>query len=350
MKKLINIYSPSIKRKDLEYVLNCMIDEKIDYGDFAKNFEKRLSNRVGSKNVIVINSYFNAFSLILEALDVKEGDEIILPSFAPQVLLNVIMLKKAVPVLVDLEKNSLKPSIDGIKDSITEKTKALLIYYYFGYTYDPNPYIELVPNVIEDITSVLGAKAGEVPTGVHSKYAIANFSPKGLITTGEGAAVFCNDKKSYNKIFSLLEIDYDLDYAPRFSSLMPDLNAAMGVSQDEGLKHRLGLREKIGKIYENAIRKSHGASLIQEENLQRFYSDFPVIIKSSLKESIKYFNKNNIEVIRPFAFPLHHYTNLPKIYFPNTEYFYLNTLLIPIYSTLLKKNVDLIAKILASII
>lgn len=350
MKKFINIFRPAIKRKDLENVLDSMMQDRIDYGDYARNFEERLSNRIKCHNIVVINSYFNAIWLILEALEVNEGDEVILPSFAPQIYLNVILLKKAKPVLVDLDRNYLIPSLEGIQNSITDKTKVLILYNYFGYKYDLKSFYELFPNIIEDVSSIIGANKEFGNIKLNSKYAVCDFSVKSLITTGEGAAIFCNEKKQYKKLFSLLEINYDLEYYPRFSCLMPDLNAAMGISQDKSLNHRLGLRKQIGKIYEEAVKKSRGTFLIQEEDTERIFSDFPIIIKSSLKEAIKYFKKKDVEIIRPFAYTLHHYLNLDKKLFPNTEHYYLNTLLLPIYSILNKKDVDLIYKIISSLI
>ncbi len=350
MKNIVNIYRPTIKRKDLENVLDSMMQDRIDYGEFARNFEERLTNRIKCKNVLAINSYFNSIWLVLEALEVKEGDEVILPSFAPQIYLNIIMMKKAKPVLIDLEKGSLVPSLEAVQNSITEKTKALLLYYYFGFIYDANPYYEVFPNIIEDVTSIIGSNKVFDNIKLNGKYAVCDFSVKGLITTGEGSAVFCSDRKLYKNLFSLLEIDYSLEYQPRFNCLMPDLNAAMGISQDKSLNRRLELRQQIGKIYEEAVKKSRGTSLIQEEDAKRIYSDFPIIIKSSLKEAIKYFRKKNIEVIRPFTYPLHHYINFDKKLFPNTEYYYLNSLLIPIYSILHKKDVDLIYKVIVSLI
>lgn len=350
MGKIINIYKPSIKRHDLENVLDSMMQDRIDYGDFARNFEERLSNRFNYHNILAVNSLFNAVWLILEALDVHEGDEVILPSFAPQIYLNVIMMKKAKPVLIDLNKDNLTPSLDEIKKSITEKTKALLIYYYFGYVFDITPYFELFPNIIEDVTSIIGANKKYDDIKLVGKFAVSDFSVKSLITTGEGAAIFSNDKKLYKKLFSFLEIDYSTEYIPRFSCLMPDLNAAMGISQDKSLNHRLELREQIGKIYEEAVKKNRSIYLMQEEGTKRIYSDFSIIIKSSMKDAIKYFGKKDVETIRPFAFPLHHYLNLEKNIFPNTEYYYLKSLLIPIHSTLNKKDVDLIYKIITSMI
>jgi dTDP-4-amino-4,6-dideoxygalactose transaminase len=125
----------------------------------------------------------------------------------------------------------------------------------------------------------------------------------------------------------------------------------MGVSQDETLNHRLELRRKIGEIYEQAVRRSKGGvSFVQENTPERVYSDFPVVVRLALKDVIKYFEKNEVEVARPFPYPLHHYTKMPKMYFPNTEHYYLNTLMVPMYSTLMKKDVDLVGKIIASLI
>src|SRR4030042_2499765 len=179
-----------------------------------------------------------------------------------------------------LNKDSLTPSLDEIKKNITDKTKALLLYYYSGYIYDNKSYFELFPNIIEDVTSIIGANKKYDNIKLIGKFAVSDFSVKSLITTGEGAGIFCNDKKLYKKLLSLLEIDYSTEYYPRLACLMPDLNAAMGISQDKSLNHRLELREQIGKIYEEAVKKNRSTYLMQEEGAKRIYSDFPIIIKS----------------------------------------------------------------------
>lgn len=347
--KKINIKRPSIKRKDLEYVLNSMIKDSIDYGEFANSFEKKLSDKLSMKNSLVVNSIYSAFSIVLESLNIKEGDEIILPSFLPQVYLNVIISKKAVPVLVDLEKDFFQPSIESVREAITDKTKALLLFYYFGYCYDPSPYLDLCPTIIEDISSVIGADYGDYPIGKTGKYSISNFSVRNIITTGDGASVFTNNRNLFSTLLKKVEKDYNPDYTLRIRCLMPDLNAAMGISQLETLKRRIKIRNKIGKIYEDSIRRSKNSFVVQEV-VERFYSDFPIVIKSGLKNAIDFFKKYHIELIKPFPFPLHHYLNYDKNSFPNTEYFYLHTLLVPIYSSLLNKDVENISKVLSSMI
>jgi dTDP-4-amino-4,6-dideoxygalactose transaminase len=124
----------------------------------------------------------------------------------------------------------------------------------------------------------------------------------------------------------------------------------MGVSQDESLNHRLKLRETIGHIYEEAVKKSRNTMIPVREEYPRIYADFPVIIKSNVKEIIAYLKKNGVEAIRPYPFCLHHYLNLPKEKFQVTEYVYLNTLLVPLYSGLMKKEVELISKLIATML
>jgi dTDP-4-amino-4,6-dideoxygalactose transaminase len=89
--------------------------------------------------------------------------------------------------------------------------------------------------------------------------------------------------------------------------------------------------------------------LIPKENESRYYSDFPIQVKSPLKDITDFFKRAGIEVIRPFAKPLHQIMGLPLEDFCNTEHLYLSTLLIPINSNLMKKDVMHISKNLSVI-
>ncbi|MCG8572381.1 MAG: DegT/DnrJ/EryC1/StrS aminotransferase family protein [Spirochaetes bacterium] len=355
MKKMIHVERPSIRRKDLEYVLECMMEEKLEYGNFAKKFEQKLTDRSTTYKALAINSFYSTLELVFDAIGISQQDEVLLPSFAPSVYLDIILKKKAIPVLVDLkDQHSLQPSIEDIQKKRTNHTKVLILPYYFGFTYDVTEYIDFAPYLIEDISSVIGAKIGEHFTGTQSTFAVADFSSKQIITTGSGGAVFCNNRKNYHLLKGWLkETDQEAseeEYQPGFSCLLPDINAAMGVSQMETLKHRLKLRHTIGEIYENAIARSPNSFIHNNEEYEKYYADFPLIIKNSLKDAIAFLHKNKIEALKPFVSPLHHYLNYPKSDFPNTEKFFLKTVLIPINSTLLKKEVDQVAKVLAAMI
>lgn len=344
MKEFISVYNPSIKRKDLEYVLESMVNDKLEYGEVAQKFEEKLAERSGHKYVLCINSYYNSIDLVFEALNFEPGDEVIIPSFAPVIYLDVLLRRGLTPVVIDVNEKSYFPSVEQVKNAVTEKTKALIIIHHFGYTMDCSSYMEKVPLIIEDITKVIGFGTNGKKTGGSAKFSIASFLSSETITTGSGGAVFCNDKKEYQKLCAITQGTEEEDYRYKISCLMPDLNAAMGISQLLTLDHRLKLREAIGSIYKESLLKGKGSFLEPIENNDRCYSDFPIQIPSSLKETVAFFRKSGIEVIRPFKKTLHQYLLLSKENYPNTEKLYLTTLLIPINSNLPRKEVIHISK------
>jgi dTDP-4-amino-4,6-dideoxygalactose transaminase len=348
-KKYISSSRPAIRRKDLESVLQTMIEDKVDYGEFAKIFEKKLAKHTGCRSAIAVNSAASALFLILTALDVKEGDEIVLPSFAPRMYLDIISHKRCIPVLVDCEDYYYQPSYEEVRESISERTRAILLPYYFGYMYDPAPYLDLFPVIIEDITTVIGAEEADPRPGTLGRFAFAGFDSNQIITTGNGGAVFVNNRKDRDIILNCMKPN-DLEvYSPGFPCYLPDLNAAMGISQLDSLKKRIATRQTIGQIYEHAVTKSRN-TLIASSKEKRIYAAFPVSIKSGLKNAFEYFKKSRIEIKQPLEMPLHHILHMPREKFPNTESFFLKTACVPIYSTLLKSDVDLISKLLASMI
>lgn len=351
MSQIINVFRPALKRKDLENVLETMVKEQLEYGEVAKKFEEKLSDRAGCNNAVAFNSFYSTIDIVLDTLNISEGDEVILPSFAPVIYIDVLNRKKITPVLVDLDEKEYKINEESVKNAITDKTKAVFVIYHFGYTYNLEYLSNLVPYIIEDITSIIGlTDIKETTVFKNSEFAIADFSISSLITTGKGGAIFCQTRKSYSVLKNTISESEPDDYKPGYHSFMPDLNAAMGVSQNSTLNHRLKLRTKIGEIYEKSLQKSRSSFIHISEEQHRVYSTFPIIVNSSLKDSIAFFKKNKIEAVRPYNYPLHQLMKKDKKDFINTENHYLKTLLIPIHSTLKNKDVEHISKVLISMI
>lgn len=347
---MITVQTPSIKRKDLEYVLESLMSEQLEYGTFAKKFEEKLGERIGCKYGLSVNSYYSAIDITLEAIDLQPEDEIIIPSFAPTIYLDLLLRRKVKPVIIDIDENSYFPSPEQVENAVTDKTKAFILVHNFGFAIDDAPYKELVPVLIEDITKVPGCFIGSKKVGAQADFCIMGFQSSEIITTGEGGAVFSNNRRNYQILKSITGSSHDeLIQNYRISCLIPDINAAMGVSQLLSLEHRLELRKAIGQIYENSLIKSKGSCLVPKENESRYYSDFPIQVKSPLKDIIDFFKRAGIEVIRPFAKPLHQIVNLPLENFSNTEHLYLSTLLVPINSNFMKKDVMHISKNLSVI-
>ncbi|HPI24187.1 MAG TPA: DegT/DnrJ/EryC1/StrS family aminotransferase, partial [Spirochaetota bacterium] len=124
---------PTITRKELEGVLDCLINEDLLTGTTVKLFEGQASRHTGIKYALAVNSLTAAYHLAFKALEIAPGDEIIIPSYFDIAPLSAADLIGATPVLVDIEQGALAPSTSQIKEKITEKTKAIVFGHTFGF-------------------------------------------------------------------------------------------------------------------------------------------------------------------------------------------------------------------------
>ncbi len=278
---------PTITRKELENVLDCLIKDELITGGAVKNFESALSDLMKIKYSLAVNSLTSAYVLIFKALNLKEDDEIIMPSFYGQAALSALALTEGRAVIVDSEENSIFPSPEKIKEKINEKTRAIIIADMFGYHFDPSELLELDIPLIADISHSLGTEYNEAPAGSHGTFIVASFSPSMMLTTGNGAAVLTKNSKHFSTMRGLRghgdnSINYDF--------CMTDLQGAMGISQYMKLKEFLKRRREIAGKYHEALRITpHKEVILFSEN--HGYQTFPVIFDAPADRVEKYWKK-----------------------------------------------------------
>jgi len=124
---------PTITRKELESVLECLINDELTSGNTVKAFESAIGEITGIKYSLAVNSPVSAYYLIFRALSIGKEDEVIIPTLFDQAPLSALGLVRGTAVLVDSDENSLAPSIDMIKEKITERTKAIVVGHHFGF-------------------------------------------------------------------------------------------------------------------------------------------------------------------------------------------------------------------------
>ena len=116
----MNIVSnkPTITRKEIEGVLDCLVNGELVSGNTVKNFETDLSTIVKLRHSLATNSSSSAYHLAFIALDIGNEDEVIIPSYFDLAPLSALTLTGALPVIVDIEEKSFAPSIEQIKKKI----------------------------------------------------------------------------------------------------------------------------------------------------------------------------------------------------------------------------------------
>lgn len=337
---------PTITRKELEGVLDCLINDELITGSPVKNFESAVSELTGYKYSLALNSPVSAYLLIFRALEISGEDEVILPSFFNNAPLSAVMLSGGTPVLVDSQPDSIFPSKEQIKEKVTPKTKAIIAGDIFGYHFDGDDLKDLNLPLIADISHSVGTEYNEKPAGSWGTFAVASFAPSMIITTGNGGMVLTANSRYFSVMRDLRGYSED---TLNFDFTMTDLQGAMGITQITKLKDFLKRRREIARKYYESVRITSHKPLFPYNDSFSFQT-FPVIFDAASDRVDKYWKKCGVEMERALPYPLHVLAGLKGFDYPNADRFSKKIHSIPIYPTLTKKEIDKVSGSLGAFI
>jgi CDP-4-dehydro-6-deoxyglucose reductase, E1 len=346
---------------ELKYMVDASLDGWLTTGRFNRKFEKELSEFIGIKHLITVNSGSSANLVAFATLTspklgdraIKKGDEVIGVAAGFPTTVNPIVQFGAIPVFVDVDLKTHNVNADLIEAAISPKTKAIMLAHTLG-----NPYnLEKVKGLcdkynlwlVEDCCDALGAKYNDQHVGTFGDIATCSFYPAHHITMGEGGAVFTNSSElitiaesfrdwgrdcycdpgcdnTCEKRFEqqLGELPYGYDHKYTYSHLgynlkISDMQAACGLAQ---LKR---LPEFIKKRNENFAYLKRKLSSLTEfidfpeatEKSTPSWFGFPITLKESIDrvEFTQYLDSHKIGTRLLFAGNL---TKQP--YFQDIEY------------------------------
>ena len=337
---------PTITRKELEGVLDCLIHDEINAGSTVKTFESALTDITGFKYPLAVNSLTSAYILIFKSLELGADDEIILPSLMNQAPLSALHITGGKPVIIDSEANSIYPSAEKIKEAVTEKTKAIVVSDTFGYHFDGGAFTDLNIPVITDISHSIGTEYNEAQAGSYGTFIVASFAPSMIITTGNGGIVLTNNSRYFS---AMRELRGYKEESINYDFTLTDIQAAMGISQLMKLKDFLKRRREIAKKYHESIRLTSHKTLYPFSD-HGAYQTFPVFFDAPGERVEKYWKKSGIEIVKAIPSPLHSILGLKGFDFPNSDRISKKLYSIPLYPTLTKIEIEKISKTLASFI
>ena len=189
-------------------VLEVIKNHKTIMGEKVSKFENKIAALFGKQFGTMVNSGSSANLLTFEILDIPENAEIITPILTFPTTLSPIIKKGLVPVFVDVEPETYVVNIDQVEQSITDKTKALMIPSLLGNVPDLKRLRKIADDnnliFVEDSADTLGATFDGIPTGKFSDISTTSFYGSHIITAaGEGGMICCNNKK-WDEKFKIL--------------------------------------------------------------------------------------------------------------------------------------------------
>ncbi len=259
---------PSIGETEIKGVVACLKSGWITTGAICKTFEDKFLELTGAKQAVTFNSATAGMHLMLKALKLEDGDEVITPSMTFASTVNMIALHNAKPVFVDIEYSTLNINCDLIEEKITSKTRAIIPVHFAGIPVDMDKINRLARKyrltVIEDAAHAVGTYYRGIHAGGFGHPAIFSFHPIKNITTGEGGMITLSNAGLEKKLrlmrFHGIERDawkrygkggnpsYDI-MEPGYKYNMPDLLAALGLAQMERWKEFNDRRKVLAELY-----------------------------------------------------------------------------------------------------
>ena len=196
---------PPYVGKELDYVREAMEKNHKICGDgpFTKKCNEWIEKRFNIEKVLLTTSCTHATEMAAILADIKEGDEVIAPSFTFVSTVNPFVLRGAKIVFIDINPKTMNMDENLIEAAITEKTKAILPVHYAGVACNMDKIMEIAKKykliVIEDAAQGVMSEYKGKPLGTIGEYGCFSFHETKNYSMGEGGALLIKDKKNIEK-------------------------------------------------------------------------------------------------------------------------------------------------------
>tara|TARA_B100000212_G_scaffold220598_1_gene167069 strand:- start:10032 stop:11156 length:1125 start_codon:yes stop_codon:yes gene_type:complete len=187
------------QKSDITEIKRALKNAKLEGGgQFSLKVNHKL-NKLGYKNNLLTTSCTSALEMSAILLDLKKGDEIIMPSYTFVSTANAFLLRGCIPIFVDVQESDLNINTLAIEDAITSKTKAIVVVHYGGVSCDMDKILDIAKKnnlyVIEDAAQCINAFYKSSPLGTLGSFGALSFHNTKNISAGEGGSLIVNDSK-----------------------------------------------------------------------------------------------------------------------------------------------------------
>jgi dTDP-4-amino-4,6-dideoxygalactose transaminase len=272
--------SPSLLGNEQKYMEEALKNQHLSGdGPFTRKCNEFLENALGVSKALLTTSCTHALEMCAMLIDVNEGDEVIVPSFAFVTTANAFVLRGARPVFIDIRPDTLNLDERRLNDLITPQTKAIVALHYAGIACEMNKIMEIarehaIPVVEDNALGLFGKYKGQY-LGSLGELATLSFHETKSFTCGEGGALLINED-SYSERAEILRekgtnrTQFFMGQVDKYtwvdigSSYLPaDILAAFLLAQLEASSKILKERKRIWEYY-----ATHLSDWAEEKNVE----------------------------------------------------------------------------------
>ncbi|HEX3147113.1 MAG TPA: DegT/DnrJ/EryC1/StrS family aminotransferase [Gemmataceae bacterium] len=264
----MNLTFPQFDGDELKLVGECLDSKWVTQGPFTKKFETLFAARHQVKHALATTSCTAALHLATAALELKPGDEVVVPALTWVTSAHAAEYVGAKPVFAEIEADTFNLDPKAFAAAITPRTRAVVVVHLFGLAAKMDELLDIARKnnvaVIEDAACAVGTTYGGKPIGSFGDLGCFSFHPRKVITTGEGGMVTTEDDGLAKKVGSLrnhgstgpgpLQDPTRPYHMGTFNMLgynlrLSDIQAAVGVAQIAKLDRLLAERLSLANRY-----------------------------------------------------------------------------------------------------
>lgn len=348
---MIRARSATIRRKEMDAVLTCMVDERIGPGEMNARLLQTAKEFFKFDGAAAFRSPAVALKYALKSLDIPAGAPVMVSALAPSWQAFAIEESGFKVLPLDVDDSSALVKAETAERAVKEGGAVLIAHEAQGAMPDMDALCALGVPVIEDISQSAGASIapadGQGPSraaGSFGSCAVLGLEEGDAVTAGGGALLMAGERKNWAAIKKLT------DGAPRVE-LLPDLNAALALVELKEFNRNEAARKELFAFYQRALMSGSNKILSRDIEGGDAAFSFPVALKSSFKDARQYAEKKGVELRLAFEDSIiaRREAELSPLRLVAAKSLMLRCVLFPLYPRLTKQQSAKAAKVLGTL-
>jgi len=343
------VYSPTIRRKEMTAVLTAMVEEKIGPGEQGKFLIQTAKEKLLFEYCLALRSPVIALQLAFNALGLERGQGVVISALSSLYHKRVIEDLGFVPLYCDVLPSSVCVGRETLERALADKpigvdAKCIVLHHTLGYLCEAAGIAELGIPVIEDCSQCYGTvtvhPAEAVSMGNLGAYTILGLEERDMLTSGGGSLLYSANRRDAAVLRNLG------DLPPEYG--LPDMNAALAIVQFREAGKNLSKLREIADLYSNAILRTRHKRIIPHGAEYNNYA-FPVILETGVKDVKAYARRKDIAVESAFDNTPVGCGMVPPEQCPEAYSLSLRTVLFPLYPRLSMADAGKVAKLIMTL-
>lgn len=293
------VNEPRLDGNEKRYLNECIDSGWISFeGPFVRRFEENMAKLTNRRFGIAVSNGSVALDTAILALNLKPGDEVIMPTFTIISCAAAVVRIGAKPVLVDADPFTWNMDVNEIEKKITKRTKAIMVVHIYGLPVDLDQILEIAKKynlyIIEDAAEMHGQTYKNEPCGSFGDISTFSFYPNKHVTCGEGGMLLSNDKELSERCKSIRNLCFSREKRYVHEELgynfrMTNLQAAVGVAQLERLTETIERKRQIGHLYTELLKNVEQIQLPVEKTsyADNIYWVYGIVLKEISSETVE---------------------------------------------------------------